>query len=153
MPRTFSISGGNRTGADTAPAEVPGATTAPHTVREASYTPEQFLGAWKEYIVQHPKEQILINTMRAGQPKAVSADTYVMTVENEMQQAVMAEAMASVLTHLRNSLSNDRITLSVVMNEGESSPLTWNEREVLSHMVENMPVLRDFIADFKLTIG
>ena len=153
MPRTFSISGGNRTGADTAPAEVPGAATAPQTVREASYTPEQFLGAWKEYIVQHPKEQILINTMRAGQPKAVSADTYVMTVENEMQQAVMAEAMASVLTHLRNSLSNDRITLSVVMNKGESSPLTWNEREVLSHMVENMPVLRDFIADFKLTIG
>lgn len=122
-------------------------------MREAAYTPEQLNRAWDTYIADHPKEHILTNTMRAGRPTVISGHNYKMLVENEMQQTTVNEAMYSILQHLRDTLSNDHITLAIEINQGAASPHTWNEREVLAHMVEHTPALKDFIDDFKLTIG
>ena len=61
--------------------------------------------------------------------------------------------MPSILSTLHDATSNDLINITVEINKGEASPHTWNERQVLSHMVENNPELRDFIDDMQLTIG
>lgn len=91
--------------------------------------------------------------MRAGRPSLISGHDYKMLVENEMQHATVGEAIPEILKYLRDTLANDHITLVIEINQGAASPHTWNERQVLAHMVENTPALRDFIDDFKLTIG
>ena len=150
-PRSFSI---NRTSrADATPAASTAGQAQPSALRETPYTLEQLNRAWDTYIAAHPTEHILVNTMRAGRPVIVEGNSLKMLVENEIQQATVTEAMLSILQHLRDTLANDRITLVTEINQGAASPHTWNEREVLAHMVENTPALRDFIDDFKLSIG
>ncbi|MDE6325077.1 MAG: DNA polymerase III subunit gamma/tau [Duncaniella sp.] len=150
-PRTISI---NRAApAQQAATQQSATPAAQQALREGAYTPEQLNRAWDTYIANHPKEHILTNTMRAGRPTAISGHNYKMLVENEMQQTTVNEAMYSILQHLRDTLSNDHITLAIEINQGAASPHTWNEREVLAHMVEHTPALKDFIDDFKLTIG
>ena len=65
----------------------------------------------------------------------------------------MNAAMPDILATLRNATLNDHINIMVEINQGEASPHTWNERQVLQHMIENNPSLRDFIADMQLSIG
>lgn len=121
--------------------------------RNGQYSREQLNKAWQDFIKAHPTEHILINTMRASFPAPVEGHNYKMMVENEMQRGVMEQIAPDLLKFVRDALENDSFTLTVEINEGAASPHTWNERDVLRHMVENIPALRGFIDDLGLTIG
>ena len=146
---TFSISGNDGNTAQQSSSLTPAATQQ----RDAAYTPEQLNSAWQSYIKAHPTSHILINTMRASFPSPMEGHTYRVMVENEKQREEMISAMPSILSTLHDATSNDHIMITVEINQGEASPHTWNERQVLNHMVENNPGLRDFIDDMQLTIG
>ncbi len=60
--------------------------------------------------------------------------------------------MMSLLGSIRDSLSNDNVTLTVQLNTGDVAPSVWNEREVLRHITESSDKMRDFIDTFKLTL-
>ncbi len=126
-------------------------TTAPK--RNEPYTREQLNKAWQNFMQAHPTEHILINTMRASFPAPQEGHTYKIMVENEMQRQTVEQAFPALLQDVRNDLCNDHFSLTVEINQGAASPHTWNEREVLNHMVENIPALRGFIDDLGLTIG
>ncbi len=126
-------------------------TTAPQ--RNEPYTREQLNKAWQNFMQAHPTEHILINTMRASFPAPQEGHTYKIMVENEMQRQTVELAFPALLQAVRDELSNDHFSLTVEINQGAASPHTWNEREVLNHMVENIPALRGFIDDLGLTIG
>ena len=91
--------------------------------------------------------------MRASRPQKVEGDNYVIAVENPNQQDIMAHAMPDILSYLHNSLLNDNITISICINEGEAAPHTWNEREVLAHVIETTPYLKTVIDNLKLTLS
>ena len=101
----------------------------------------------------NPARHILVNTMRASFPTQVEGTSYRMMIENEKQREEMEAAMQYLLPYLRHTLGNDMLTLSIEINQGEASPHTWNERQVLNHMVGNTPLLGEMIDDFGLTIG
>lgn len=61
--------------------------------------------------------------------------------------------MQSLITFLRDAVGNDDLTLDIEINQGESSPHTWNEREVLQHMIESNPEMRELIDALQLSIG
>ena len=121
--------------------------------RNASYSLDALDSAWETYIHAHPTAHVLINTMRASRPQKVEGDNYVIAVENPNQQDIMAHAMPDILNSIHNSLSNDYITISIHINEGEAAPHTWNEREVYAHIVETTPYLKTVIEDLKLTLS
>lgn len=146
---TFSLSGANNRQTQAQQAQGPGTAT----LRDTSYTPEQLTEAWKTFMREHPQQHILVNTMRASFPTLVEGHTYRTMVENEKQREEMNAAMPDILATLRNATLNDHINIMVEINQGEASPHTWNERQVLQHMIENNPSLRDFIADMQLSIG
>ncbi|MCM1076932.1 MAG: DNA polymerase III subunit gamma/tau [Bacteroides sp.] len=148
---TFSINHNK----NTAPGEQSPSATATATAksRNSAYTRDQLNRAWQDFIKGRPTEHILTNTLRASFPSQIEGDNYKMMVENEMQLSVIEQATPALLSFIRNALDNDNFTLAVELNQGESSPHTWNEREVLSHMVENIPALRGFIDDLGLTLG
>lgn len=100
----------------------------------------------------NPSRHILVNTMRASFPSLTQGTTYRMMVENEKQHQEMTEALPAILKYLRETLANDLLEIAIEINQGEASPHTWNERQVLAHMIENRPILKDFIDTFGLTL-
>lgn len=130
----------------------PTPTSAAATRREAPYDDAAFTAAWDKYMADHPTETILIHTMRASRPARTEGDKWSVTVENSAQLDKMNVALPSLLQHLRNAVSNDNVTLDVALNEGEPSPEAWNEREILDHMITNIPDMRNFMTEFRLTV-
>lgn len=147
---TFSINH-SKEAVDSARTAAASGTAAPQ--RNEPYTREQLHKAWQKFMQAHPTEHILVNTMRASFPAQQEGHTYKIMVENEMQRQTVEHAFPELLRSVRDDLSNDHFSLIVEINQGAASPHTWNEREVLNHMVENIPALRGFIDDLGLTLG
>ncbi len=121
--------------------------------RNTQYSSEALDSAWETYIHAHPTAHILVNTMRASRPQKIEGDNYAITVENPSQQELMTQAMPNILSYLHNTLSNDFISISIYINEGEAAPHTWNEREVFAHIIETTPYLKTIVEDLKLTLS
>lgn len=157
--RTFSISGhggGGVTATHGGDSGNPAAPSAPAPRNSEAFTREQINQAWQAFMDANPTRHILVNTMRASFPAPVEdgkSHRYKIMVENDKQHQEMQEAMPSLLQYLRDTLRNDYVEIEIEINQGEASPHTWNEREVLSHMLENNPSLKGLIDDFQLTIG
>lgn len=100
-----------------------------------------------------PTERILVNTMRASFPQCKDGTSYIMMVENEKQAELMMQSMPELLAFVRDAVRNDNFTLEVEINQGEASPHTWNDREVMNHMLETIPALSEFVENFKLSVG
>lgn len=122
------------------------------TKRTQSYTPQALQTAWQKFMDANRQKHILINTMRACAPHSVGEHDYVITVENEVQQSELHTAMPELLRHLHDSLQNDEIRLTVTINDGDPAPHTWNERQVLNHMVENSAEVGELISTLGLTL-
>ena len=121
-------------------------------VRTTPYTDEAVIAAWREYMNQHPKEQVLVNTMRASMPVRVNGDQFRITVENHAQTQIMSIHMPDLLAFIHNTLDNDLLKIEIAENHDAGSPHTWNDRELLNHIVEQNPAIRDLIDSFKLVL-
>lgn len=121
--------------------------------RETPYTVDALDAAWETYINGHPTAHILVNTMRTARPQRIEGNRFSITVENPGQLELMEHSMPDILRYIHDTLANDSISITVLVNEGEAAPYTWNERDVLAHMVETTPMLKKFIEDFKLTLS
>lgn len=108
---------------------------------------------WEAFIGANPTAHILTNTMRASRPKLVERTRFVVAVENEKQVETLNSAASTLLQYLRTRLRNDNITFEVIVNTGESSPRTWNAREVYQHMLEEHPALKEFVDIFKMNLN
>lgn len=128
---------------------------APTRVREANaqYTEKQLQDAWDIFIAINSADHLLINTMRACRPKHRDGDTYTMTVESDIQAALVTENMPRILSHIHGSLDNTHVVINVVTNQGASDPITWNERECLADITRRHPSLADFTAALSLKLG
>ncbi len=149
---TFSITGKSQQQPSQGPVQGQTVSSAPQ-LRNEPYTTEQLNSAWQSFIKANPTRHILINTMRASYPALIEGHNYRVMVENEKQREEMEMAMPSILATLRGTLGNDHISVTIELNQGEASPHTWNERQVLQHMVDNNPEMRDLIDTLQLTIG
>lgn len=134
-------------------AEVVKTTSAPKLDRNDNFSDEAIDAAWETYIASHPTAHILINTMRAARPRRIQDSRFVIMVENPEQVNQMNYAMPDILEYLSDKLSNDHITIEIEINQGESSPRVWNSREVLAHMIQDTPHMREFIDRFNLSLG
>lgn len=139
------------------PAEAPAhASAASATAQRTNpYDEASVRRLWDAFIMEHPTEVILVNTMRASRPVLSDAafHKWTVTVENAAQKAKIEEHMPALLKALRDGTSNDLITLAVTINAGASGAHTWNERQVLEKMLEKNPAMEQFIKDFKLNLG
>ncbi|MDE6371494.1 MAG: hypothetical protein K2K92_08410, partial [Duncaniella sp.] len=154
---TFSIASGpanNTTGSTQVPTT---SSQTPASQRISPYTIEQLHKAWQSFMSAHPTHHILINTMRASFPtakdQAGAPHSYVMMVENEKQREEMLSHLPEIHSMLHDSLDNDLVSITVELNQGEASPHTWNERQVLQHMLDTNPEMRSLVESFQLTIG
>lgn len=115
------------------------------------YTDEELRRAWTAFADKYPTEKILINTMRSSEPVATAPNAYDVTVETDIQAELMARFLGEITTHCRNSVANSAVTFTIKINEGVPSPHTWNEREVLAHMLQT-PSLKNFVNALNLSL-
>lgn len=120
--------------------------------RTQAYSPETVNTFWESYIQSHPSAKVIINTMRTAKPRRIDGDRYVMTVESEIQAAVVRPAMPDIVGFMRDRLQNDNFDILVEINTGESSPMTWTEREVYNYMLKENKAFAAFAEEFKLTL-
>ena len=146
---TISIRG--KIAADTA--DSPSATATRVELRNTPYSDNALDMTWETYIQSHPKSHILINTMRMARPQRIGEHLYLVKVENPGQQALMEQALPDILDHIRRSLGNDYIKINIAINEGDAAPHTWNEREVLNHIIETTPYFKTFCDDLGLKLS
>ena len=137
------------TNAATADSDAPAA----QQQRTTPFTPEDLTRAWNGYIAANPTAHVLINAMRMAAPRHDKDFTYIVPSMNGAQQDVIADGLSQILPYLRDTLQNDLLALDLRIEEGELPPSAWTPREVLEHMLQDYPVIADYIADFGLRPG
>lgn len=141
---------GMRSGNDNATATATAAETP--VAMDNPYTGEALRDAWNSFADRYPTEKILINTMRSSTPAPTSAPhAYAVTVESDIQAELLQRFIPEITAHCHRTLSNTAITFTVSVNRGAPSPHTWNEREVLAHMLQT-PSLKNFINALNLSL-
>jgi DNA polymerase-3 subunit gamma/tau len=108
--------------------------------------------AWENYAQSNPSALVLVSTMHSCRPHRTEGDTFVVPVESPAQEKTLLDNMGTIRTYVRNKLLNDSITFEVEIVQGEGSPRTWTEREVLEHMMADHPAVHELVDSLKLTL-
>jgi len=146
----------NQTPATEAPKQQQATPEAPapaDPVRQKQFTTEQLHSAWNGYIVEHPGDHVVVNTMRMAMPRQVSGTAYEIEVQNPGQVEFVEAAMPEILSHLRNTLGNDAITIGVKLNESAPTPRSWTPREIVEDIKEHNQAFNKFLEDYQLGLA
>lgn len=122
------------------------------SVRTASFTPEQFAGAWQHYIDLHPSEIILLSAMRNSAPQKVDDTTYSIEVENNAQIESINSNMTKLMQFLRNEVGNDMVALDVKLGAKGVSAMAKTDRELVDDMRKRNPQFNQLVQDFQLSL-
>lgn len=112
-----------------------------------SFSEAQLHKAWEEYIDAHPDQRILTAAMRGALPQKVSDTSYSVTVDHPAQLQAFEAALPQLLDFLKRELSNDFVSLNILMNESEAKNDNLNPKEFLKKTIEDNPVLAKFLKD------
>lgn len=122
--------------------------------RSKLFSYPEFENAWNSFINAHPKERIIVNTMRTSVPVTTDSIHFTAEVTNEMQRDLMVEKMPQILAWLRDRLENDHIELDVnVVESAEGMRYTLNDRELMAKIVEENPFVGEFMEKLKLKLS
>ena len=135
--------------------KAPGAADSAHrgeSHRSAPFSADALADAWVNYIRSHPKDHILINTMRASPPELIAPDRFAIKVQNLKQLELMEANRRELLDYIHDCLSNDAVTFEIHVNEGDGPRYTLSDSELLEKLREEYPALNSLIDDFKLRL-
>ena len=121
--------------------------------RSEPYTDETLHAAWQKFIDDHPREQIIVNTMRCSFPRKLRENVYEIEVENQVQVESFNSHKMNIMTFLRDSIKNDMLAIEVKMNPNIERPKFWTPQEIVASIREYTPYFDKFIEDFDLALG
>lgn len=119
-------------------------------LRSAAYSYEDFKDAWRAFVVSHPADILLINSMKAGFPAQTGENVFDFVVENQAQIEMIERKKAELLQFLRDHVKNDRLTLSVTVRKAGEKEKLWTQKDLLLDIVERNPKVRNFIDKYRL---
>lgn len=121
--------------------------------RNTPFVEGALLSVWDDYIASHPKDHILVNTMRAAPPSLVAENRFRIEVQNPIQLEQMELARPKLLKAIHEALSNDLVDYEVCLSESASPRHTLNDAELLAQLRSEFPVLDRMITDFHLHLS
>ena len=121
--------------------------------RENAYTDEELYAAWQQFIDEHPREQIIINTMRCSLPRKIGENHYEIEVENQVQVESFNAHKMNIMSYMRDKVNNDMLAIDVKMNPYIERPKFWTPQEIVAAIREYNPYMDKFIDDFDLVLG
>ena len=121
--------------------------------RTTQFGEQQLLEAWQHFINEHPREQIIINTMRSSLPHKINDTLYEIEVENQVQVELFNTHSTNIITFLRNYVQNDMLAINVKLNPNVVKPKLWTPQEIAVALKEHNPYFEKFIEDFDLALA
>lgn len=121
-----------------------------HVPRTEPFTPDDLVRAWRDFIDSNAPEHLLVNAMRAAIPKPAHDNVYNVT-QSEVHIALIRDNLERLTAYLRNALNNDSVGLELAV-VSEDSPLAWNDREFVNHLIADDPAMNEFIDILKLSL-
>ena len=117
---------------------------------DKAYTDNDVLNAWSLFIENNKAEHLLTNAMRVATPVRLSDHTF-RVAQSEIHLNYINENLNRITEFVRTRVGNSNITF-VLEKVSKESPLVWNERELLQHMVEQNPSIKPFISQLNLKL-
>lgn len=121
--------------------------------RTAPFDEQALLVAWQQFIDEHPREQIIINTMRCSLPRKINDTLYEIEVENQVQVESFNVHRMNIITYMRNHVGNDMLAIDIKLNPNIEKPKFWTPQEIVASIKENNPYFDKFIEDFDLALA
>lgn len=118
--------------------------------RSAPYKPSDVEAAWNLFIDRNGAEYLLVNAMRMASPVHVSDNTFRIAQSN-IHLGYIREHLQRLTKYVRDSVNNDNVVFEL-QEVSEDSPLAWNDRELIRHIIENNPDVGQFLTDLDLHI-
>ena len=111
------------------------------------------MAAWQQFINEHPREQIIINTMRCSLPRKINDTLYEIEVENQVQVESFNSHRMRIISYMRDHVQNDMLAIEIKLNPNIVKPKFWTPQEIVASIKERNPYFEKFIADFDLALA
>lgn len=121
--------------------------------RTSPFTQETLMDAWQQFINEHPREQIIINTMRCSLPRKINETLYEIEVENQVQVESFNSHRMRIISYMRDYVQNDMLAIEIKLNPNIEKPKFWTPQEIVASIKERNPYFDKFIADFDLALA
>ena len=118
-----------------------------------SFSDEEFINAWQQFITENPKEHILVNTMRMSVPRRLKGEIFQMQVENVGQVDFIHNNLSKLLEFLRSRLSNTNVTLDISVNEDMVAPRFLSPKDIVTEMMGRNEDIKSLIQRFELGLA
>lgn len=113
--------------------------------KDVPVSDERLAEAWQQFIASHPEQKIVITTMRTTMPSRCGDGEYSLSVANAGQKAQFDAIMPELLEFIRSRIGNRNFTLRVGLQEVDSSHRRLTQREFLTKVVTDNPVLSELL--------
>lgn len=126
---------------------------APTNLRSNAFALDDIKTLWCRYIDDNPHSHVLIAAMRDASLDKVEGCTCAVTVHSGAQAAALNDNLDGLMAYLRHGLRNDAISLDIKITDAGTSPLTWSEKELLQHIIEQNPGAKEFIEAMQMSFN
>ena len=121
--------------------------------RTEPFTEETLYAAWQKYIEEHPRERIIVNTMRSSLPRKLNDTLYEVEVENQVQVETFNTHLMAILSFLRDCVKNDMLALEIKLNPHVEKPKYWTTQEIVAAIRGYNSYFDTFINEFELSLA
>jgi DNA polymerase-3 subunit gamma/tau len=117
-----------------------------------SFSDDQFMQAWHEYIRCNPHQQILTSAMTSATPRRRTDQEFSVLVDHPAQVQAFESAMPTLLKFLREHLRNDFLTLKAEINPDKKIAKFLPPQEFLRKVVTDNAALGEFLKQLDIEI-
>lgn len=126
----------------------------PSTGVSNTYSDDDFMKAWNNFMVENPKEKLLTSVLSCVKPKRVANSyNYTIEVDNVGMLDVINQHKGRLVEFLHESLRNNAITLNVVLNENSPRLVIKSPQETVADMMTRNQNFKMLVETFKLGLA
>lgn len=125
------------------------------TLPKESFTQQDLLKAWKDYIEQVEKsgKKLQASSLRIQDPILKEGNVIFLDVPSQNIKSEIVANEYNLMQFLKNQLKNYSIALEIVVNERDFRPKTaFTPQDKYNRLLETNPILEQFRKEFNLNI-
>lgn len=146
----LSLKGNHHSSAETKTAAT--TVSAPAAPLSEFFTDADVDRQWEAFIVGHDSLHLLANAMRMARPARKDPSKPLFTItHSSVQIGFIREYLREITDFIRREVRNDSVEFELIEIE-EDSPLAWNDRELIRHIINDTPAVADFAKEFQLKL-
>ena len=118
-------------------------------------SPEEVRSAWLNFADSRTAEHVMASTLRTCIPRPADANdstTYTVQYESPAQAEVLEKWLPLITRELAQTLGNSQLKFSLKQVDGEGSPISWTERQILDHLIAQNERIGELVNKLNLTL-